>query len=168
LGLESGRQGQGKLATFPKRNCYLISSARVSVLEYQGKAYPTRGQMIIPSTHTIQYDPKVFQCPAIFNPERFIDPKSVPLNAWRPFERGPRACMGRELAMQELRIILLLTVRSFEFGCVGMQPRTTPRVSYTDLDLRLGDLAFQESAFSAKPRGGTMMKVECSSGSSNY
>jgi hypothetical protein len=67
--------------------------------------------------------------------------------------------MGRDLAMQELRIILLLTVRSFEFECVGLQPRAEPSVLYTDLDLCLGDLAFQESSFSAKPRGGAVMRV---------
>ncbi|KAL3451451.1 cytochrome P450 [Aspergillus insuetus] len=133
----------------------------VPALQYQGRAYPISNQMIIPCTHTIHYDPEVFQSPATFNPERFMGSSTpIPLNAWRPFERGPRACMGRDLAMQELRIILLLTVRSFDFECVGLQPRAKPRVSYTDMDLRLGDLAFQESSFSAKPRGGAVMRVE--------
>jgi hypothetical protein len=61
--------------------------------------------------------------------------------------------------MDELRIILLLTVRQFDFQCAAIEPRTTPRALYTDMDLQLGDLAFQEMAFSARPRGGAMMKV---------
>jgi hypothetical protein len=142
-------------------NPSLTDPTSVSALQYQGRACPTTNQMIIPCTHTIHYDPEVFQSPGTFNPERFMDtPTTIPLNAWRPFERGPRACLGRDLAMQELRIILLLTVRSFEFKCVGIQPSAEPRVSYTDMDLRLGDLAFQESSFSAKPRGGAVMVVE--------
>ncbi|KAL2847120.1 cytochrome P450 [Aspergillus pseudodeflectus] len=148
------------LRLFPVGFGVRSAKSGIPALEYQGQTYPTPNQMIIPCTHTIHYDAEIFQSPATFNPERFMDPSTaIPLNAWRPFERGPRACMGRDLAMQELRIILLLTVRSFEFECVGLQPRAEPSVLYTDLDLRLGDLAFQESSFSAKPRGGAVMRV---------
>jgi len=35
--------------------------------------------------------------------------------AWRPFEQGPRACIGRELTMVELRVVLCLVARRFEF-----------------------------------------------------
>ena len=34
--------------------------------------------------------------------------------AWRPFEFGPRNCIGQELALLEVRIVLALTVRRFE------------------------------------------------------
>jgi cytochrome P450 len=115
--------------------------------------------MIIPCQHTIHYDPEIFPSPGKFDPARFLDPNVVPAGSWRPFERGPRACVGRDLAMDELRVVLLLTVRDFDFECASIEPRTTPRASFTDLDLQLGDLAFQENAFSAKPRGGTMMRV---------
>ncbi len=33
-----------------------------------------------------------------------------------PFELGSRACMGRALAMDEMRVVLLLTVRWFDFA----------------------------------------------------
>jgi cytochrome P450 len=36
-------------------------------------------------------------------------------NAFRPFELGARNCIGQELAQMELRIILALTLREFEF-----------------------------------------------------
>ncbi|KAL2829867.1 cytochrome P450 [Aspergillus pseudoustus] len=151
-------------------------------LTYNGSVYPTSNQMIIPCTHTIHYDPDVFPHPTKFDPTRFLDPitttsgdgsgsdgarktpAAVPREAWRPFERGPRACLGQNLAMHELRIILLLTAREFRFRCVGVdadaaERRETPRALYTDLDLLMGDLAFQEMGFSAKARGGTMMTV---------
>ncbi|EFQ90213.1 hypothetical protein PTT_13267 [Pyrenophora teres f. teres 0-1] len=35
--------------------------------------------------------------------------------AYRPFERGPRNCIGQELTMLEMRIVLILTVRRFDF-----------------------------------------------------
>ncbi|KAJ6020568.1 cytochrome P450 [Penicillium herquei] len=132
----------------------------IDALQYNGKSYPTSNQLIIPCTHTIHYDPEVFPLPSRFDPERFMEPNKVPREAWRPFERGPRSCVGRDLAMEELRIALLLTVRDFELECASIgELRKTPRSPFTDLDLQLGDLAFQEMALSAKPRGGAMMKA---------
>ncbi|RAL10034.1 cytochrome P450 [Aspergillus homomorphus CBS 101889] len=134
-----------------------------TLLTYNNMHYPTRDQMIIPCTHTIHYDPEVFPHPTTFDPARFLDSTAakVPKDAWRPFERGARACPGRGLAMDELRIILLLTIRHFDFQCAGVDSERsiTARARHTDMDLAMGDLAFQEMGFSAKARGGTMMRV---------
>jgi len=48
------------------------------------------------------------------------DDKKIPPAAWRPFERGPRSCIGQELANLEARVILALTVRRYSFEKVGM------------------------------------------------
>ncbi|KAL6238456.1 cytochrome P450 [Aspergillus navahoensis] len=100
-------------------------------LTYKDTAYPTNVQMIIPTIYTIHYDATI--------------PSA---KAWRPFERGPRA-FRRDLAMDELRIILLLTARGSEFECKGVDVESRP-AQHTDLDLAMGDLAFQEMGFSAK------------------
>lgn len=42
------------------------------------------------------------------------DPLHPVKNAFRPWEMGPRNCIGQELASLELRLILALTVREFE------------------------------------------------------
>ncbi|KAF4220072.1 hypothetical protein CNMCM8980_003361 [Aspergillus fumigatiaffinis] len=47
---------------------------------------------------------------------RFAGPPS----AWRPFERGPRNCIGQELAMIEARLILASVVRRYDFAKVGL------------------------------------------------
>ncbi|KAI1094232.1 cytochrome P450 [Rostrohypoxylon terebratum] len=54
-----------------------------------------------------------------FIPERFMthdktDPLYPVKNAWRPFEMGPRACIGQELVSVEVKLILALTVREFQ------------------------------------------------------
>jgi hypothetical protein len=51
-----------------------------------------------------------------FRPERFLPENIDKINpdTFRPFERGPRNCIGQELALIELKIILALTVREFD------------------------------------------------------
>ncbi|KAK8121735.1 hypothetical protein PG984_010405 [Apiospora sp. TS-2023a] len=72
----------------------------------------------------IHTDPKTYGPNAgEFVPERWLSvdtSKSVPAGAWRPFERGPRNCIGQELANMEARVILALTARHFDFCKVGM------------------------------------------------
>lgn len=58
-----------------------------------------------------------------FYPERHLvtdpaDPYFVPRDAWRPFEKGPRMCLGQTLALIQLKIALVMTVRTFDFEIV--------------------------------------------------
>jgi cytochrome P450 len=87
--------------------------------------------------HIIQRDPKVYgETANDFVPERWVgdtDTSSatvdqdglaageskIPVSAWRPFERGPRNCIGQELANLEARVILACTVRRYDFEKVG-------------------------------------------------
>jgi cytochrome P450 len=46
--------------------------------------------------------------------------KQYPASAWRPFERGPRNCIGQELANIEARVILACAVRRYDFQKVGL------------------------------------------------
>ncbi|PKS07231.1 hypothetical protein jhhlp_005833 [Lomentospora prolificans] len=45
--------------------------------------------------------------------------KKTPPSAWRPFERGPRNCIGQELANIESKIILACVARRYDFVKVG-------------------------------------------------
>lgn len=101
--------------------------------------------LVLYNMHTaIQRDPKVYGSTAeVFVPERWLgdvdtsadgtidddegvgskkegaEATAVPPSAWRPFERGPRNCIGQELANIEARVILALTVRRYDFEKVG-------------------------------------------------
>ncbi|EXJ66592.1 uncharacterized protein A1O5_10263 [Cladophialophora psammophila CBS 110553] len=58
----------------------------------------------------------------VFRPDRWVDEKyvaSLPTGAWRPFERGPRNCIGQELAMVEAKVVLCAVVRGFQWEKVG-------------------------------------------------
>lgn len=48
------------------------------------------------------------------------NPHHVPCGSWRPFERGPRACIGQEFATIELRVIIAVIARRYDFIKVGL------------------------------------------------
>ncbi|KAI2472128.1 cytochrome P450 [Annulohypoxylon bovei var. microspora] len=84
-----------------------------------GVRYPTYGFMMHSSAATLLRDPDYWPDADSFIPERFMthdesDPLYPVKNTWRPFEMGPRACIGQELVSVEVRLILALTVREFE------------------------------------------------------
>lgn len=128
-------------------------------IPYDGRQFTTKGLLVLPVQHTMHMNPEIFPNSREFDPERFAR-EDFPRHAWRPFERGPRACLGQPLAMDELKIMLLLTIREFDFACVGLKPNKTPRVPWTDMDLLFGDRAFQEYVFEAKPRDHMPMSVK--------
>ncbi|KAI1386888.1 cytochrome P450 [Hypoxylon trugodes] len=84
-----------------------------------GVRYPTHGLMIHSSVVTLLRDPTYWPDADSFIPERFMvrdenDPLYPVRNTYRPFEMGPRNCIGQELVSVEIRLILALTVREFE------------------------------------------------------
>lgn len=62
-----------------------------------------------------------------FRPDRWLDDEymaALPVGAFRPFERGPRNCIGQELAMLEAKIVMCAVTRGFKWGKVGYSGRT--------------------------------------------
>lgn len=94
------------------------------------------GMVLYNMHHAIQRDPEVYGSSSeIFRPERWLgntdtsaadddtslsDSKAIPASGWRPFERGPRNCIGQELANLEARVILALAVRRYDFAKVDV------------------------------------------------
>lgn len=83
------------------------------------------GIAIWPAVHLISRNPRFFPEATKFIPERFL-PDQTPFpdaelftpsgrDAFRPFEKGPRNCIGQELAMIELKVVLALMAREFDF-----------------------------------------------------
>ncbi|KAH8195130.1 hypothetical protein TruAng_010713 [Truncatella angustata] len=130
-----------------------------ATVNYQGQLYPIDDLVIAPVWHTMHYNAEYFPEPTKFKPERFLN-DAVPRPWFRSFSRGARACLGQNLAMDIMRVVLLLTVRDFDFECAGLQPSQKPKHAYTDLDTVFGDVIFSELAMEAKPRGGVMMTVK--------
>lgn len=108
------------------RLCPVAASIReghpgYSLRSNDGVEYPMGGFIVVTGVACLQFSPEMFVRPTDFLPERWTAPPGDPLRirdeakyAWRPFEWGPMSCIGMELAMVELKMALVLTVREIE------------------------------------------------------
>ena len=125
-----------------------------------GRDLPIDGGLAVTlNGHDLHYNPQYFPEPTKFKPERWLQDEEVPRSYFRAFSRGPRACLGVNLAMNEMKIILLMTISEYSFEFTQVCPNAKPRTLWTDLDTVYGDMVFQELGIEAKPRGGMMVKV---------
>ena len=88
-----------------------------------GEEYCLDGVIMYSCQSIIQRDPAVYGDTADdWVPERWLGEaaKSIPSTAWRPFERGPRNCIGLELANLESRIIIAIVARKYDFIKTGL------------------------------------------------
>ena len=84
-----------------------------------GLKYPAEpGTLIWLISHACHRDPAFWPRATDFLPERWLAKEGDELfpkqGAWRPFEHGPRSCIGKELSMLELKIVVCLTARRFK------------------------------------------------------
>ncbi|KAK0642215.1 cytochrome P450 [Cercophora newfieldiana] len=149
------------LRFFPVGPPFREPPASMKSFTYKNVTYPVNGHRFEILTHAIHHDPAVFPSPKEFLPERHLPLSNPPYsrNAYRPFERGPRACLGSTLATEEMRILLVMLARTFDFEHLPVNVPDKPRVSHTDMDVTMGDVAFGVARFTAGPRGPVKMRV---------
>ncbi|KAK8254829.1 cytochrome P450 [Phyllosticta capitalensis] len=136
-----------------------------------GQSYPTEGFNVYFNNFASHRRPGLWGASShTFQPERFLSsaspsspspPAPTNKNAWRPFEKGPRRCIGQDLAVLETKIILALTVRRFDVattfrGTDRLEGAGTQWARERPWDKRavLGDEAYQVRIGIAKPRQG--------------
>ena len=84
-----------------------------------GLHYPADQSMLIwLVSHACHHEPAFWPRANEFLPERWLAKEGEELcpkpGAWRPFELGPRACIGKKLSLLELKVLLSLVARRFE------------------------------------------------------
>ena len=84
-------------------------------LTHNSHQYPTEGFTIWCPHQAMHREPDYWPEPDSFIPERWLVSDTDPLHpikgAWRPFEFGPRNCIGQELALLELKLVMVMTLR---------------------------------------------------------
>ncbi|KAK5047410.1 hypothetical protein LTR84_006506 [Exophiala bonariae] len=64
--------------------------------------------------YTTHRDPDTFPDPDNFDPARWLDPESEKMrDMFMPFSKGPRACLGKNLAMMELKLTTATLVKDY-------------------------------------------------------
>lgn len=110
---------------------WLVMRDVVSDGEINGYLFK-KGQKVMLSPYVVQRDPRFFQEPDCFRPERWGDEKtirSLPRYSYFPFGGGPRICLGASLALTELVLITGMIARRFRFRLInGTRVKANPQV----------------------------------------
>ncbi|MFO0950639.1 MAG: cytochrome P450 [Isosphaeraceae bacterium] len=93
---------------------WLLGREAVEPVEIGGYNVP-RGVTLWMSEWVIQRDPRWFDDPDAFRPERWADglSKRIPRYAYFPFGGGPRICIGYQFAQMESVLLLAAIARRF-------------------------------------------------------
>ena len=100
-------------------------------VELGGRFVP-KGAHVLVSQFVTQRDPRYFDNPDQFIPERWQGDfeKSLPKGAYFPFGAGTRKCLGDQFALLEGRIIILEIARRFRLALKDGFPKAQPRATY--------------------------------------
>ncbi|KAE8422580.1 cytochrome P450 [Aspergillus pseudocaelatus] len=106
------------LRLFPPSASMREGRPDAEIIGEDGQRYPTVGCNVWTLTVALHHNTGHWNQVESFIPERWLvgpeDPLYPVKGAWRPFEFGPRSCIGQTLAMLELRIALAMTIRQFD------------------------------------------------------
>ena len=91
-----------------------------------------RGAHVLMSQYVTHRDPRYFDNPDEFRPERWQKDfeKSLPRGAYFPFGAGTRKCLGDQFALLEGRIIILEIARQMRLKLEEVFPTAQPRATY--------------------------------------
>jgi cytochrome P450 len=91
-----------------------------------------RASLVLASPFVIHRRPRLWENPEGFDPERFAPgrPDGRPAFGYLPFGGGPRVCVGRSLALLELRLVVAMVARTYELDLVPGH-RAEPRGAVT-------------------------------------
>jgi cytochrome P450 len=119
---------------------WLFDREPVADLEFGG--YPIRrGTILMFSPWVVHRDPRRWDRPEQFRPERFAAGIEIPPKAYAPFGDGPRRCVGNRFAEAEIALVL-----------AAMLP-------LVDLELPPGAVAVPAGEATLRPRGGLRVTV---------
>ena len=89
-----------------------------SGLEVAGHHLPP-GTRVSSSVFLVHFDKDIFEGPFTFNPDRWM--KGAPEQYLIPFSTGSRACVGSNLAMAEIYVVLATVIRWYKGAIVSNQ-----------------------------------------------
>jgi cytochrome P450 len=122
---------------------YVLQRTSVEPFDLAGYHFPVNTTVIM-SQWIVHRDPRLFDAPEEFRPERWLDGLESRLHpyAYFPFGGGPRRCIGQIFALMEAALVAATLAQKFRF--------TEPE----------GTSAVPEPLVTLRAKGGLPMKVE--------
>lgn len=138
---------------FPPAGTTRAGKPGVSVTDDAGNTLPTDDAIIWILHVEMHRSPSYWVRPDDFLPERWLVPPGHELypqpGAWRPFELGPRNCIGQAQVLIELRVILACLIR--EFDVVPAYDELDKQRPRSGVKLLRGERAYQIEKGAAHP-----------------
>lgn len=104
------------------------------VLPYNGEAVDFQW-----SQYVMHHHPNYWKDPETFDPERFANGTSEFVrNSYIPFIGGPRACLGKHLAMAKMKIMIYKMLRAFDMASIVGEDKLELDRKYTIVKVRQG------------------------------
>lgn len=147
------------LRLFPTASTLRAGEPGFQVQDGQGRLLPTEGFMVWGISQHLHRDKTYWDQPDVFRPDRWLvgpeDPRYPVKGAWRPFEFGPRNCIGQELALIDMKIAMVLVLSMFDIA-----------IAYTEIDRQKprrpnnvnGERAYQATV--GAPSGGLPCRIK--------
>jgi len=109
-----------------------------------GDFYAPKGTGIGISSYTVHRDPRWWDEPTAFRPERFSPENAEHIRKYSyiPFGAGPRVCIGNSFAMMEAHLMLVMIAQRYQ------------------LRLSPGQVVKIDPLLTMKPEGGLHMHLE--------
>jgi cytochrome P450 len=102
---------------------WIITREPIEDDEIRGYRIP-RGSTVAMFPYSVHRDPRFFEDPETFRPERWSPTfeEQLPAQAFFPFGAGPHRCIGATFAMMELRLILATIAARFRLAPESEEP----------------------------------------------
>ena len=117
------------------------------------------GTRVVPSIYLTNRNPRVYEQPAEFRPERFLGAAPETFS-WIPFGGGIRRCIGASFALMEMKLILRTMLSELEPHAPGGLLGAPRRADPAPRD-HAGAVAGRERGVGAQERKGPLMGAAC-------
>lgn len=110
---------------------WTIGREAIEDVEIAGWTVPKGAQVLLPQS-LVHRDPRWFDHPDLFRPERWLDglEDRIPRFAYFPFGGGPRICIGNYFAMMEAVLVVATMAQQVSMENVSPEPlQTQPSVT---------------------------------------
>ncbi len=116
---------------------YSLAREVIEPFEVAGYKIAKRSQLMVP-VYAIQRDPRWFENPEEFSPERFHPDRESAQRRYSyfPFGAGPRACVGKQLGYNQCVLVLAWLLANYQ---IRLAPNQGPPALATDIVLHPRD-----------------------------